>query len=92
MSQGPLEHPDEAASRVKLQCRRERARYDEAMSKVVWQARLSNSAAKYGEGAPTAAVCCNVCRTCVQTNLMTLGIAALLGAGVAVRRFVRRLV
>jgi hypothetical protein len=62
------------------------------MSKVVWQARLSNSAAKYGEGAPTAAVCCNVCRTCVQTNLMTLGIAALLGAGVAVRRFVRRLV
>jgi hypothetical protein len=62
------------------------------MSKVAWQVRLSSTAAKYGEGAPTAAVCCNVCRTCVQTNLMTLGIAAVLGVGVAVRRFVGRII
>jgi hypothetical protein len=68
------------------------AGYHQGMSKVVWQARLSSTAAKYGEGAPTAAVCCNVCRTCVQTNLMTLGIAAVLGAGVAVRRFVGRVI
>ena len=52
--------------------------------------RLSQAAAKYSEQAPMTAVCCNACRTCVQTNLLTLGIAALGGAGLAVRRLFGR--
>src|SRR5262249_34558815 len=32
--------------------------------KMVWQSRIAETAAKYGEHAPTAAVCCNACRTC----------------------------
>jgi hypothetical protein len=57
---------------------------------TVWQGRLTQAAAKYGEVAPNAAVCCNACRTCVQTNLLGIGIAAVTGSAVAVTRFVRR--
>ena len=32
--------------------------------------RVSEVTAKYGEHAPMATVCCNACRTCVQTNLL----------------------
>jgi hypothetical protein len=53
-------------------------------------ARLNDVAAKYGEQAPMAATCCNACRTCVQTNLIALGMAAIIGAGAAVTRFFRR--
>ena len=52
--------------------------------------RMSQAAAKYGEHAQTATVCCNACRTCVQTNLIGLAVAAVGGAGVAVTRFARR--
>jgi hypothetical protein len=48
--------------------------------------RVSEVTAKYGEHAPMATVCCNACRTCVQTNL--LGIAV--GGLAAVRRIFRR--
>jgi len=44
--------------------------------------RVSEVTAKYGEHAPMAAVCCNACRTCVQTNLLGLalgGVAAVCG-------------
>jgi hypothetical protein len=53
---------------------------------TVWKGRLTQAAAKYGEVAPTATVCCNACRTCVQTNLLGLALAALAGAGTAIAR------
>jgi hypothetical protein len=59
--------------------------------KVVWTARVSEVAAKYGEHAPTAAVCCNACRTCVTTNLVGLVTGALVAGAVGLRRAVRRL-
>jgi hypothetical protein len=58
---------------------------------TVWKGRLTQAAAKYGEVAPNAAVCCNACRTCVQTNLLGLAVAAVAGAGIAVARVARRL-
>jgi len=58
--------------------------------KTVWQGRIAETAAKYGENAPMAAVCCNACRTCVQTNLIGLAAAAAIGAGAAVTAFARR--
>jgi hypothetical protein len=48
---------------------------------------MTEAAAKYGELAPTATVCCNACRTCVQTNLLAVALAGV--AGLA-RRFTRR--
>ena len=47
-------------------------------------------AAKYGDQAPMAAVCCNACRTCATTNLLALATGAGLGALYAVGRFARR--
>jgi hypothetical protein len=58
--------------------------------KQIWTGRAVQAATKYGEVAPTAAVCCNACRTCVQTNLLGLAIAGASVAGVAVTRFARR--
>ena len=58
--------------------------------KAVWQGRLAQTAAKYGDNAPTAAVCCNVCRTCVQTNMLSLALGGLMAAGYAVLRITRR--
>jgi hypothetical protein len=52
--------------------------------------RLSQAAAKYGENAPMAATCCNACRTCVQTNLIALGLAAVVGAGAGIAGIFRR--
>ena len=40
--------------------------------------------------APTATVCCNACRTCVQTNLIALALAAVVGAGAWVAGTIRR--
>ena len=37
-------------------------------------------AAKYGDQAPMAAVCCNACRTCTTTNLLALATGVGLGA------------
>jgi hypothetical protein len=57
---------------------------------TVWRGRLTQAAARYGELAPTATTCCNACRTCVQTNLLTAGLAAVTGAAAFVARRVRR--
>lgn len=61
--------------------------------KTIWTSRVYQSAAKYGDNAPMAAVCCNACRTCVTTNLVTLaagaGLAALYGAGRLAKRVIR---
>ena len=59
---------------------------------TVWQGRLADAAAKYGEHAPMAATCCNACRACVQTNVLGLALAALVGAGAALHAFARRVV
>jgi len=59
--------------------------------KQIWQGRAAQVAAKYGEQAPMAAVCCNACRTCVTTNVVGLATAALAGAGYAALRFTKRL-
>jgi len=60
--------------------------------KAIWTGRVAQAAAKYGEQAPTAAVCCNACRTCVQTNLIGLALAGLVAAGAGVSRLARRVV
>ena len=49
------------------------------------------AAAKYGDQAPMAAVCCNACRTCTTTNLLALAMGAGLGGLYAVGRFARRI-
>jgi len=58
--------------------------------KQVWQGRAIQVAAKVGDQAPMAAVCCNACRTCTTTNLLALATGMGLGALYAVGRFVRR--
>jgi hypothetical protein len=60
--------------------------------KVVWQGRMAQAAGKYGEHAPMATVCCNACRTCVQTNLIGLALGAVTAAGVAAGRVASRFV
>jgi hypothetical protein len=52
--------------------------------------KLTQAAAKYGDNAPMAAVCCNACRTCVQTNLIALALAAVFGVGASITRLFRR--
>lgn len=49
-------------------------------------------AARYGDQAPMAAVCCNACRTCTTTNLLTIATGMWLGALYAVGRFGKRLI
>jgi hypothetical protein len=62
------------------------------VKKAIWQGRMIDVAAKYGDQAPMAAVCCNACRTCTTTNLLALATGAGLGAVYAVGRFARRVV
>ena len=57
---------------------------------TVWRGRMTGAAAKYSEIAPAATVCCNACRTCVQTNLLAAGLAAVAAASGGVARYVRR--
>jgi len=59
--------------------------------KQIWAGRLAQAAGKYGEDAPTAAVCCNACRTCVTTNLIGLATAGVMAVGYAAARFARNL-
>jgi hypothetical protein len=54
--------------------------------KEIWTGRVAQVAAKYGESAPAAAVCCNACRACVQTNLVGIALGAFAAAGAVVRR------
>jgi len=56
----------------------------------IWTGRVTQTVAKYGENAPTAAVCCNVCRTCVTTNLIGIATGAVLAAALGARRCARR--
>ena len=56
----------------------------------IWKGRVAQAAGKYGEHAPMAAVCCNACRTCVTTNVLTLVMGGLTGLGVALTQVVRR--
>jgi hypothetical protein len=58
---------------------------------AVWKGRLTQAAARYSEIAPAATTCCNACRTCVQTNLLTAGLAGLVAAGGLIGRSARRL-
>jgi hypothetical protein len=53
---------------------------------TVWKGRLTQAAARYGEVAPTATVCCNACRTCVQTNLLAAAAAGLATTGAFIAR------
>ena len=59
--------------------------------KQIWQGRMIQVATKYGDQAPMAAVCCNACRTCATTNILTLATGAGLGALYAAGRFARRI-
>ena len=55
--------------------------------KEIWSGRVVQAAARYVENAPTATACCNACRTCVQTNLVGLALAAV---GATAARVLRR--
>ena len=66
--------------------------YAEFVKKAVWQTRMADVAARYGDQAPMATVCCNACRTCTTTNLLALATGAGLGAVYAVGRFAKRIV
>jgi hypothetical protein len=59
--------------------------------KQIWQGRAMQVAAKYGDQAPLAAVCCNACRTCATTNLLALATGMGLGVLYAVGRFAKRI-
>jgi hypothetical protein len=59
--------------------------------KQIWQGRLVEVAAKYGESAPLATTCCNACRTCATTNFVTLALGALAATGTGLARVGRRL-
>jgi hypothetical protein len=48
--------------------------------------KLGQAAARYGEQAPMATACCNACRTCVQTNLLTVALAGVAFVVAPVRR------
>jgi hypothetical protein len=61
-----------------------------ASVKQIWSGRAAQVAAKYGETAPTAAVCCNACRTCLTTNLIGFATAGLAAAGYGIARLARR--
>jgi hypothetical protein len=58
---------------------------------TVWKGRLTQTAARYGEVAPQATVCCNACRTCVQSNLIGLALAGVAALGSAAPRVLRSL-
>lgn len=58
----------------------------------LWQGRLTRAAARYGDQAPMATVCCSACRTCVTTNVLALATGAGLGAVYALGRLGRRVV
>jgi hypothetical protein len=51
--------------------------------------RVSQAAARYGEHAPMATACCNACRTCVQTNVLGIAVAAVAAVGMRARRIFR---
>ena len=62
-----------------------------ASMKTLWQGRVTQATVNYSEQAQMATVCCNVCRTCVQANLIGLGVAALAASGAWFSRLGRRI-
>jgi hypothetical protein len=58
--------------------------------KQIWTGRMAQAAGKYGEHAPMATVCCNACRTCITTNVVSVLMGAAASIGIAVTRFARR--
>ena len=62
------------------------------MKTAIWQRRLADVATKYGDQAPLATVCCNACRTCTTTNVLTFATAAGMGVIYAGARLARRVV
>ena len=60
--------------------------------KQIWTGRAAQVVGKYGENAPTAAVCCNACRTCLTTNLLALAAAGAGAVGYGFVRLARRFV
>jgi hypothetical protein len=58
--------------------------------KQIATVKVGQLAAKYGEQAPLATACCNACRTCVQTNLLSLAVAGLMFVVAPVRRRFQR--
>jgi hypothetical protein len=63
-------------------------------SRIVRQAltiRVAQAAEKYGNTAPVGTVCCNACRTCVTTNLLTLATGVAMTAFYGVARVGKRL-
>jgi hypothetical protein len=60
--------------------------------KQIWTGPATRAAARYGEHAPMATVCCNACRACTTTNLLALATGAGLGAIYAVGRLASRVV
>jgi hypothetical protein len=57
--------------------------------KEIASGRIGQVAAKYGEHAPMATVCCNACRTCVTTNIIGIATAALASTGLSLSRLFR---
>jgi hypothetical protein len=57
---------------------------------TLWKGRLAQAAVRYGEFAATATTCCNACRTCVQTNLLTAALSTVAGAVAFLSRGVAR--
>ena len=58
--------------------------------KPIWTGRMAQAAGKYGEHAPMAAVCCNACRTCVTTNVLSIVFGGLAFVGLGAARLARR--
>ena len=57
--------------------------------KEIWTGRVAQAAGKYAEHTPMATACCNACRTCVTTNIVTLISAGALGVVATVTRFLK---
>ena len=55
------------------------------------QGRVAQAASKYAEVGQTTTVCCNACRTCVQTNLAGLALGVLTTAGIGIARAARKI-
>ena len=53
---------------------------------TVWRDRITRAAANYADVAPAATTCCNACRTCVQTNVLTAALAGIAAATAFITR------
>jgi hypothetical protein len=54
------------------------------------QMRALPLANRVAEHAPVATACCNACRTCVQTNVLTVALGAVAFAVAPIRRRLKR--